>query len=197
MPEVAGHFSKRVTNYRALLRKITSEDKASYGSSPPYTNKTFLQNASNFWTHPFYICEQDSFPKCIYRASQDARRINCNARGMLCVAAYCSVLQWVAVYCCELQCVAASCSVLHCHAMHHKMHDESIVTHEECGVLQRIAACCSVLQLVAAYCSVLQWVDESIITHEECIINQLPSHNVYHLFILQKNNHFFPPLFFS
>ena len=28
-------FWKRVTNYRALLRKMTFEDKASYGSSPP------------------------------------------------------------------------------------------------------------------------------------------------------------------
>jgi len=28
-------FRKRATNYRALLRKITCEDKASYGSTPP------------------------------------------------------------------------------------------------------------------------------------------------------------------
>ena len=72
------------------------------------------------------------------------------------IAVCCSESQCIAVSCSVLQCVAASCSVLHCHAMHHKMHDESIVTHEECCVLQRIAACCSVLQLVAAYCSVLQ-----------------------------------------
>jgi len=30
-------FRKRATNYRALLRKITYKDKASYGSSPPCT----------------------------------------------------------------------------------------------------------------------------------------------------------------
>jgi len=30
-----GIFRKRATNYRALLRKMTSKDKASYGSSPP------------------------------------------------------------------------------------------------------------------------------------------------------------------
>jgi len=28
-------FRKRVTNYRALVRKLTCKDKASYGSSPP------------------------------------------------------------------------------------------------------------------------------------------------------------------
>jgi len=30
-------FRKRATNYRALLRKMTSEDKASYNSTPPCT----------------------------------------------------------------------------------------------------------------------------------------------------------------
>jgi len=30
-------FRKRATNYRALLRKMSCEDKASYGSSPPCT----------------------------------------------------------------------------------------------------------------------------------------------------------------
>jgi len=29
------NFRKRATNYMALLREITYEDKASYGSSPP------------------------------------------------------------------------------------------------------------------------------------------------------------------
>jgi len=29
-------FRKKATNCRALLRKMTNEDKASYGSSPPY-----------------------------------------------------------------------------------------------------------------------------------------------------------------
>ena len=30
-------FCKRATNYRALLRKMTYEDKASYASTPPCT----------------------------------------------------------------------------------------------------------------------------------------------------------------
>ena len=37
MPSVAGCFRKRATCYRALLRKITYKDKASYASSPPCT----------------------------------------------------------------------------------------------------------------------------------------------------------------
>jgi len=32
-------FRKKATNYRALLRKMTYEDKASYGSSPPCTHQ--------------------------------------------------------------------------------------------------------------------------------------------------------------
>jgi len=35
MPYVAGHFRKRATNYRALLQKMTYEDKESYDSLPP------------------------------------------------------------------------------------------------------------------------------------------------------------------
>jgi len=36
-------FCKRATNYRALLRKMTCKDKASYGSSPPCSSKDALQ----------------------------------------------------------------------------------------------------------------------------------------------------------
>ena len=38
-------FHKRATNYRALLRKITCKDKASYGSSPPCMLRV-----------PFFLC---------------------------------------------------------------------------------------------------------------------------------------------
>ena len=38
MPYLVDRFlRKRATNYRALLRKMTHEDKASYKSSPPCT----------------------------------------------------------------------------------------------------------------------------------------------------------------
>ena len=32
-------FRKRATNYRALMRKATYKDKASYDSTPPYMSK--------------------------------------------------------------------------------------------------------------------------------------------------------------
>jgi len=40
-PQVAGNFCKsrkRATNYRALLQTMIYEDRASYGSLPPWTN---------------------------------------------------------------------------------------------------------------------------------------------------------------
>jgi len=39
MPEVAGHFCKRATNYMALLQKMTHKDKVSYDSTPPCTKR--------------------------------------------------------------------------------------------------------------------------------------------------------------
>ena len=40
-------FCKRATNYRALLRKMTCEDKASYESTPPCTNVWQRRNTKN------------------------------------------------------------------------------------------------------------------------------------------------------
>jgi len=37
-------FRKRATNYRALLRKMTYKDKASYGSSPPCGTATVIRH---------------------------------------------------------------------------------------------------------------------------------------------------------
>jgi hypothetical protein len=39
-------FRKRATNYRALLRKMTYEDKTSYGSSPPCKRNVTDENAA-------------------------------------------------------------------------------------------------------------------------------------------------------
>jgi len=41
-------FRKRVTNYRALLRKMTCKDKASYGSSTPCTHTTHVSSSHHF-----------------------------------------------------------------------------------------------------------------------------------------------------
>jgi len=40
-------FRKRAINYRALLRKMTYKDKASYGSSPPCTSCSTFANQMN------------------------------------------------------------------------------------------------------------------------------------------------------
>ena len=42
------NFCERATNYRDLLWKLTYEDKASYGSSPP-RNRHFRKTALSFW----------------------------------------------------------------------------------------------------------------------------------------------------
>jgi len=41
-------FRKRVTNYRALLRKMTCKDKASYGTSTPCTHTTHFSSSHHF-----------------------------------------------------------------------------------------------------------------------------------------------------
>ena len=43
MPEAAGHFPQKAISYRALLRKMTSNDKVSYESSPPCNDKINLK----------------------------------------------------------------------------------------------------------------------------------------------------------
>ena len=46
-------FCKRVTNYRALLRKMTYKNKASYGSSPPCANEPSFE-----WLwHVLSVCD--------------------------------------------------------------------------------------------------------------------------------------------
>ena len=49
-------FRKRATNYRALLRKMTYKDKASYDSSPPCTQFSIVFDAIQFekWKHAYF-----------------------------------------------------------------------------------------------------------------------------------------------
>jgi len=50
-------FRKRATNYRALLRKITSKDKASYGSAPPCTYVSSADSCVYIYGHIYMdIC---------------------------------------------------------------------------------------------------------------------------------------------
>jgi len=48
-------FRKRATNYRALLRTLTYTDKASYGSSPPCTDYTWLFGTFSSSFTPLHI----------------------------------------------------------------------------------------------------------------------------------------------
>jgi len=50
------YFRKRVTNYRALLRKMTYEDKASYVSLPPCITELICINLTNEWVSSFNVC---------------------------------------------------------------------------------------------------------------------------------------------
>jgi len=49
-------FRKLATNYRALLRKITYKDKASYDSTPPctYTHPKTLRDATQIYSENFF-----------------------------------------------------------------------------------------------------------------------------------------------
>jgi len=56
-------FRKRATNYRALWRKMTYQDKASYASSPPCTNMSkvtaFVSKVTYVWVkRDLYMCQK-------------------------------------------------------------------------------------------------------------------------------------------
>jgi len=48
-------FCNRFTNYRALLQKMTYEDKASYGSSPPCTDQPHTLVWHDSWSHVTWL----------------------------------------------------------------------------------------------------------------------------------------------
>ena len=112
-------FRKRATDHRALLRKMTYKDKASYGSSPHCSERTlakFRMGSERTHTHV-----------------------------LQCVAVCCSVLQCVAVRCSELQCVAVCCSVLQCVSRYDIHSMASRLTHSapRCNTLLHTATHCS------------------------------------------------------
>ena len=49
-------FRKRATNYRALLQKMTCEDKPSYDSTPPCTQKTDAWYVCSSYIHVGVLC---------------------------------------------------------------------------------------------------------------------------------------------
>ena len=54
---------KRATNYRALLRKMTYKDKASYGSSPPCINYTWAMTIIHE-SYQLYITHTHTHTPC-------------------------------------------------------------------------------------------------------------------------------------
>jgi len=135
-------FCKRATNYKALLRKMTYEDKASYDSTPPCSTLTFLR-FSTCHRVPAARCVRHDWFICVTRLIDTWRDFfTCDLlRMLLC----CSVLQCVAV-CCSvlLQCVVVYCSCVL----------QLFVTVTFCKCLC-VAVCCRVLHCVAVCCSVL------------------------------------------
>ena len=67
-------FRKRATNYRALLRKMTYKDKASYESSPPFIQHHDCPESSK---HTYLICNLQSAMICNLTNSSHYRLITC------------------------------------------------------------------------------------------------------------------------
>jgi len=78
-------FRKRATNYRALLWKMTCEDKASYASLPPWSSKRVV------WIF-FYKCSCS----CIHTYHRVAGSIFLLVADMCITATYCNTLQHTA-----------------------------------------------------------------------------------------------------
>jgi len=145
-------FCKRVTNYRALLRKMTCEEKASCESWPPCMalndHDVDISGYSDYGVDFWDFCSV-----------------------LQCVAVCCSVLQCVAVWLWSwllrlLQCAAVCCSVLQCAAVRCSVTMELTFDYGVDfwdylpaewasillvfgSVLLRVEVCCSVLQCVA------------------------------------------------
>jgi len=160
-------FRKRATNHRALWRKITSKDKASYSSSPLCTARSRKDvtrnchqntNRNSVWSKSRLFFEWAVWKGPVMTIldsggmthSCDTWPIHVTHDPFI----WRSVLQRVAVCCSVLQCVAVCCSVSQCvtwpiHVTHDPfMWHDPFIWH---SVLQCVAVCCSVLQCVAVW----------------------------------------------
>jgi len=122
-------FCKRTTNYVALLRKMTYEDKASYDSMPLCRFKSFQSLSKCVWKRESERHTKWTRGMCVERQEcvkgREWKTHKC-ARGM-CARGKCARVEsfhslsskrCVAVCCSVLQCVAVCCSVLQCVAVH-------------------------------------------------------------------------------
>ena len=85
-------FRTSANNYRALLRKITYIDKASYGSLPPCTTKTYIKKIISSCQIECQNKKKPASPSVLVRRCAPSY---VEARSVECVAVGCSVLQCV------------------------------------------------------------------------------------------------------
>ena len=139
-------FRKRATNDRALLRKITYEDMASYGTS------TACRAPCNCdVTHSYVTCLIHMWHNSCWCDRTGRHVSECAAvcwHVLECVVLECVVVCWYV-----LECAGVCWSVLPCSVPAH-------VSHQSDNKLQCVGVCWSVLECVAVCWSVLQCVAE-------------------------------------
>ena len=142
-------FRKRATNYRALLRKMTCKDKASYDATPPCTAHLYVCVLVGC-VCVCVLIECAYVYVCVCAMSllywkRDPRVISEQMYHELSLS-----LQHTATHCNTLQHQCIMDCRSHCNTLQH--------TATHCNTLQHTAVCCSELQCVAVCCSVLQCV---------------------------------------
>jgi len=120
-------FRKRATNHRALLRKTTCNDKASYGSLPPCTPHCNTLRRTAIYCTTLMRCT------AIYCTTLTSR-----PRGQECMA-----LKHTATHCNTLQ-----HTVLHCNTL---QHTEAQAQAQEYRALQHTGTHCNALQHTATH----------------------------------------------
>ena len=137
-------FRKRATKYRALLRKMTCKDKASYGSSPPFTvwTKCMLQIHS---ANSVAIALVSSIRGV--HSLHTFTRLPSHCNTLQHTATHCNTLQHTATHCNTLQRTATHCNTLHKHVLYTictvALYSHTPATH--CNYLQHTATHCNTL----------------------------------------------------
>jgi len=128
-------FRKRATNYRALLRTMISEDKASYGSLPLCT---YIHQHTNTYTNAYlYTCQRGGT-----EPGRRAAQLSCS-----CPSTKSTISPISCSTCCStVQCVTVCCSVL----------QRVVVCYKAAAALSRKITFCQFRAApVAVWCSVL------------------------------------------
>jgi len=107
-------FCKRATNYRALLRKMTYKDKASYASSPPFNKKiellsTKLQHTA---THCRTLQHNTTHCNLLDKTHHKNKCFSTHKIGPINAATHYVTLQHNTLHCNTLPHVRMDCNVL-------------------------------------------------------------------------------------